>query len=249
MAQPLEFTTLPTGEHLLHWYGFSGRSYFIQASDAEAPLAKWKWCPLIESGNNETISHEADGTAEKGFFRLKYTDQVPGPGETLETADFDNDGISNLDEIEPQPPLEASDATDPLDADTDHDDLPDGWERAHGLDPNDDGSIDPNNGPNGDPDNDGVSNFQEYQSGTDSRNGGDFPLHMITADVGILDRDYPRRHQIHGHSLTSTAGPPIRLFKAMRTISAWTKWLRNSQACPIRKPLAWHRRDSIVIWR
>lgn len=59
--------------------------------------------------------------------------------------------------------------TDPLNPDTDGDGLPDGWEVQYGLDPLDNGvkslrtggAGDPNNGPNGDPDNDGVTNINE----------------------------------------------------------------------------------------
>ncbi len=64
--------------------------------------------------------------------------------------------------------------TDPLNADTDGDGLPDGWETTNGLDPLDNGTInlrtgeagDPNQGANGDPDGDGFTNQQELQNGT-----------------------------------------------------------------------------------
>jgi len=48
--------------------------------------------------------------------------------------------------------------------DTDNDGLPDGWEVQFGLDPRDDGLSGTNwdNGPFGDPDNDGVMNIDEY---------------------------------------------------------------------------------------
>lgn len=68
--------------------------------------------------------------------------------------------------------------TDPLNADTDGDGLPDGWEKSHGLDPLDRGAAGQNslrtgkpsdiaNGATGDPDADGFTNLQEYANGTD----------------------------------------------------------------------------------
>ncbi len=125
--QDSEIIIVPGGENILRWHGHAGRSYFVQVSDTNDPLRKWKWAPIIDAADNADISHQVGATADKAFFRLKYTNQIPGPGETLDTADFDQDGISNLDEIVPQPPLLA---TDPLDPDTDHDGLTDGWERS-----------------------------------------------------------------------------------------------------------------------
>ena len=167
IPQSSEFLVVPAGDKFLRWYGHLGRSYFLQVSDAEFPLEKWSWVPVIESGNDSDISYEVGGTAERGFYRLKYTNQVPGPGKTLETADFDNDGISNIIEIDPPSPLSAADATDPLDEDTDGDGMKDGYERTHGLKPNDDGSNDPDQGPAGDLDGDGLSNAEELASGSD----------------------------------------------------------------------------------
>jgi hypothetical protein len=50
--------------------------------------------------------------------------------------------------------------------DSDGDGLPDGWERLHGLSTTDDGSTDEDNGPLGDPDEDGLTNAQEFARGT-----------------------------------------------------------------------------------
>lgn len=127
-----QFSDLVTvgSDKFLRWYGHEGRSYFLQISDPNSHLQKWTWAPVIESGNDENISYEVDGTANKGYFRLKYTDQVPGPGETLDTADFDGDGISNIDEI-------AYFSTDPLNPDSDEDGLDDDFEIYYfGTDPN-----------------------------------------------------------------------------------------------------------------
>ena len=134
IEQDLELVAYPSGEKVIVWYGHVGRSYFVQTSIPTDHLNKWTWAPIIEGGNDEEISHEVEGTADNGFFRLQYTDQVPGPGENLDTADFDGDGISNKDEVEPGEFLYP---TNPLNPDTDGDGLPDRWERNHGLDPND----------------------------------------------------------------------------------------------------------------
>ena len=58
------------GDKFLRWYGHEGRTYFLQVSDPNDHLNKWTWAPIIESGNDEDISYEVDGTADKGFFRL-----------------------------------------------------------------------------------------------------------------------------------------------------------------------------------
>ncbi len=52
-----------------------------------------------------------------------------------------------------------------LTEDIDNDGLPNDWETANGLDPTDDGSVDPANGAEGDPDADGLPNSEEYQLG------------------------------------------------------------------------------------
>ena len=51
--------------------------------------------------------------------------------------------------------------------DSDGDGLPTVWETANGLDPNDDGTVDPNNGADGDPDSDGSTNAEELANNTD----------------------------------------------------------------------------------
>jgi hypothetical protein len=160
------------GDKFLRWYGHEGRTYFLQISDPNDHLNKWTWAPIIESGNDEDISYEVDGTADKGFFRLKYSDQ---PTTDPDGDDFDYDGLSNWDEVSVH-------GTDPMEWDTDGDGLSDFWEIENGLDPNDDGSIDPANGANGDPDGDGLTNEFEYWYGGD-------PYLTDTDSDGLNDYD------------------------------------------------------------
>jgi hypothetical protein len=137
-------------DKFLRWYGHAGRTYFIQVSDPNDHLKRWTWAPIIESGNNADISYEVDGTADNGFFRLKYTDQ---PTTDPDNDDFDGDTISNIDEV-------SFWNSDPLDADTDNDGMPDGYEADYYFDLNfDDGGYDY--------DSDGLTNLAEYTAGTE----------------------------------------------------------------------------------
>lgn len=52
-------------------------------------------------------------------------------------------------------------------ADSDGDGLPDWWEILHGLDPLDDGTLNPDNGPDGDLSGDGITNIEVYEAGGD----------------------------------------------------------------------------------
>ena len=59
------------------------------------------------------------------------------------------------------------DSPPPAGQDSDRDGLPDAWEENYGLDPNDNAG---DNGADGDPDGDGLTNIQEYVAGTDPTN-------------------------------------------------------------------------------
>lgn len=139
-------------DKFLRWQGRAGRTYFIQVSDPNDHLSKWTWAPIIETGNDEAISYEVDGTADKGFYRLWFSDQ---PTTDPDGHDFDYDGLSNWDEV-------GTHQTNPLEWDSDDDGLSDKWEIEHDLDPNDDGGTDPAYGADGDPDGDGLTNLFEY---------------------------------------------------------------------------------------
>lgn len=166
------------GDKFLRWYGHEGRTYFLQIADPNDPLNKWVWAPVIESGNDEEISYEVDGTANKAFYRLQFTDiETTDP----DNDDFDWDGITNLVEI-------TTYQTNPLSIDTDGDGLPDDWEINFELDPNDDGSEDPFNGADGDADGDGLTNIFEFAYFGD-------PDDLDTDDDGLNDYQEAMVHQ------------------------------------------------------
>jgi hypothetical protein len=133
------------GTYSLTWWGRSGNSYFVQASD---DLLKWSNFPVIETGADSVLQYGLASSGQRLFVRLKYLNQTAA--DPL-SADFDGDGLTNVEEF--------AHGTDPLDSDTDHDGMPDGWEVDHGLDPLVDDAA-------GDADNDRLSNLAEYQAGT-----------------------------------------------------------------------------------
>ncbi|MFY8352771.1 DUF4214 domain-containing protein, partial [Pseudoalteromonas sp. SSM20] len=99
----------------------------------------------LELNNNPTTT--------TGFiFPIEYRDLIVGVN--TNSADPDNDGLSNKDEYLA--------GTNPNNLDTDGDKIPDGWEVLYGANPLVDDA-------NADLDNDTLSNYQEYLAGTNPK--------------------------------------------------------------------------------
>lgn len=110
----------------------------------------------FQRGTNPTLADTDDDGLDDGAEITAGTDPLD--------PDSDDDGFSDGNEIHTL-------LTDPLDAtdpneDIDGDGLPNSWENTHNLDPADDGSVNPDNGAEGDPDGDGLPNREEHFMGS-----------------------------------------------------------------------------------
>jgi hypothetical protein len=141
---------------VISWPTQYGKQYTLHASP-DLSSGSWIAAGQPEYGYGQvieiaTLPTYSDGTvADKFFWRVAVTN-----------TDSDGDGFSDYDEY--------LKGTDPWVADRDDDGLPDDWEILHSLDPDDDGTTDPDQGPYGDLDADGLSNIDEYWYGTNPNN-------------------------------------------------------------------------------
>jgi hypothetical protein len=124
--------------------GVPGRVYTMQTS---TNLQTWTTCPAVELGAGSNIVWAACSTGARYFMRLRYSTTT---NNTLgATGDADGDGLSNITEINA--------GTDPFNADTDGDLLPDGLEIAWGAT----FTVNPCSPTNPDTDGDGLNDLLE----------------------------------------------------------------------------------------
>ena len=104
--------------------------------------------------------------------------------------------------------------------DADNDGLLDSWEVAFGLSSSDDGSVDPNNGPDGDPDLDGLTNLEEFDAGLEPDND-DFDMDNLLDGVETNTGTYvdatdtgtdPKNSDTDGDGLSDDVEDPAKPF-------------------------------------
>ena len=131
---------------LLGWNKIIGETYFIQHS---FNAQNWHYLPIIESGSSSYAEVEVSASDFPLFLRLKGIDlQSNQP----ELEDFDNDKVSNWEEL-----LQATDPLASLDKNTNN--LPDDWEIYFGI-----SELGTNESE--DTDADGLSNASEFLQNT-----------------------------------------------------------------------------------
>lgn len=186
--------------HVITWQTLAGKQYTLLFS---TNLAAGSWLTIGEPsyGTGSVMGKgipltQPDGSTPPGmFWRVK-----------IEDTDSDNDGFNDWEESES--------GTEPGVADSDNDGLPDDWENAYGLVATDNGSGDPNNGPDGDPDGDGATNIEEYEGDTDPTVSDDYPseFHSITRksvqQFGSGDGDFSNYNALTCWGLW-TGSPPL----------------------------------------
>lgn len=174
------------------WTGKPDRYYFVEQSP-DLSIDSWSFFPYATKGDGGEAGISLSLSADKFFFRLRYTDDTDSP---LLRADFNQSGFSNRDQLDM--------GTDPFGTtDTDQDGIPDdieafwaqvaqAWKLAIINDPNAD-FYDPANQidsvagilPGDDYDGDGRSNLREYLDGTDPAdffNGTPAYLYALSGD-------------------------------------------------------------------
>ncbi|MEI7955851.1 MAG: hypothetical protein WCJ66_11835 [Verrucomicrobiota bacterium] len=90
----MNFTPVVAGTWAADWTGVAGKTYFFQWSN---DLENWYYAPIIDFGEGDH-SYGCASTSPGFFVRLHHTD-IYGSLEEARSADFDNDGLSNIFEV------------------------------------------------------------------------------------------------------------------------------------------------------
>jgi LmbE family N-acetylglucosaminyl deacetylase len=165
VASPQQFTNDGNAETLFVPIGNGGVSNILSISSVTPGGADAGF--LTVSSYDASLAPGGNGT-----INLAFDPTLSGGGDRSYTATLT---INSNDSADPVRVVEIHVASysGPPGPDWDGDDLPNDWETTYGLDPLDDGSINPDNGAEGDPDDDGLPNRDEYFLGSSPTNPQD----------------------------------------------------------------------------
>jgi Bacterial TSP3 repeat len=191
----MEFSRGTSNSYNAEWTGLAERTYFVQWS---LDLEDWTIAPFMAHGVAPlgVHTHGGESDAPAFFLRLKFADI---PTADPELADFDNDGLSNLAEVDLW--------IDPLNPDTDGDGVTDGVEVANSGNPLSNVDGDPFH--SGDSDGDGLSDAVEAKMGTS-------PTLWDSDGDGVVDANDafpldPERHAFPVSDPSDLTGPLVTL--------------------------------------
>jgi hypothetical protein len=188
----LLFTTDTSGNWHTDWQGEAGYTYFVQWS---LNLLEWQYFADLRFGSG-ALDFDGSSSTTEFFIRLHYTN---APTNDPATADFDNDGLGNLVELEL--------GLDPLNPDTDGDGVSDGVEVTNNMNPL--SASDGNTLYAEDSDHDGLSNVRELAMGTSSTlQDSDGDGYDDGVDAFPLD---PTRHLPDSRSPSDVTGPVVTI--------------------------------------
>lgn len=185
--------------HVITWSTLPGKQYTLLLS---TDLTASSWIPIGQPriGTGSIMGKGIPLTQPDGSIPARMFWRVQ-----IEDIDSDGDGFTDHEESQL--------STDAYVADHDGDGLPTDWEDYYDFDPSDNGSIDSNSGPDGDPDGDGATNRQEYESNTDPNDPGDFP-----PEVYIISRiSLQQFTEVDEDTSDNNA------------VSCWAQWITNPQ--------------------
>ena len=174
-------------ENLLVMRDATKGRFFLENSHAEPVATTLRYNPTLAAVNNAAV------------------DDNPSGGSQWDTLNMRNQALTQqveLENISGQTSFSIVLGMETASTDFDGDQLPDWWENRNNLDSDDDGSVAIVNGPDGDPDLDGYSNFVEWLMGMNpnSRDASSFPKLGMSPDANGFRLSFPtlpaRRYQV-----------------------------------------------------
>ena len=205
--------------------------YVIEASSSLAEQ-DWTAVHLLVGEPSELIWAAPSGFDSSRSFRIR---ELP----CAAPRDHDQDGLDDVAEL--------TLGTDPLNPDTDGDGLLDSWEVLHHLDPLDDGSNDPSQGPDGDPDADGLVNALEALLGLSPHEWNS----VLNAPAALQTKSYSvLRHKFlempaYKDPDVPVITPPVYYLRA--TVDATMRDANNLHIPGFEQFRVWRRAGSITV--